>query len=440
MQVNAKKVDSANAVVEAKVSKELLSKKEDKIAAKAAKSMKVDGFRQGKVPVNVVKARHGDQIKQDAEQEVLKELFDEALKELDVAADMVVGEPQISKFDKTDDGLDIEVKVSFKPTVNVEGYKDMVPEYKTPRIMKKDIEHRVSDMLKSVATMKVIEEKRALQSGDFAQIDFEGFVDGKAFDGGKAEKFSLEIGSGSFIPGFEDAMIGMKAGEEKDIKVTFPAKYNSKELAGKPAVFKVKLLGIQTKDISDAPDEETLKKLLPGVEKPTLKVLEEQVKEQLKNEKLHTVFNEEVKPKYIETILKKLQFDLPQNIVEQEIDMQVRNIFSKMSEDDIKKYSENPKKIEEKRTEFADEAKDSVKLTFIVDELAKREEIKVDDQEVMQMIYFEAMQQGQDPKQYFEYYEKQGLLPAIKMSVVEERLFTKLFTKEPQVAKETEGK
>jgi len=440
MQVNAKKVDSANAVVEAKVSKELLSKKEDKIAAKAAKSMKIDGFRQGKVPVNVVKARHGDQIKQDAEQEVLKELFDEALKELDIPTDMVVGEPQISKFDKTDDGLDVEVKVSFKPTVNVEGYKDMVPEYKTPRIMKKDIEKRVSDMLKSVADMKKVEEKRALQSGDFAQIDFEGFVDGKAFDGGKAEKFSLEIGSGSFIPGFEDAMIGMNAGEEKDIEVTFPVEYNSKELAGKPAVFKVKLLEIQAKDISDTPDEETLKKLLPGVEKPTMKILEEQVKEQLKNEKLHTVFNEEVKPKYVETILEKLQFDLPQNIVDQEIDMQVRNIFSKMSEDEIKEYSNNPKKIEEKRAEFADEARDSVKLTFIVDELAKQEGIKVDDQEVMQMIYFEAMQQGQDPKKYFEYYEKQGLLPAIKMSVVEERLFTKLFTKEPKAVKQTEGK
>jgi len=440
MQVSAKKVDSANSVVEAKVSKELLSKKEDKIAAKAAKSMKVDGFRQGKVPVNVVKARHGDQIKQDAEQEILKEVFDQALKELGATAETVVGEPQISKFDKTDDGLDIEVKVSFKPTVNVEGYQDMVPEYKTPRIMKKDIEQRVEDMLKSVATMEKIEEKRELQSGDFAQIDFEGFIDGKAFEGGKAENFQLEIGSGSFIPGFEDAMIGMNAGDEKDIEVTFPAEYNSKELAGKPALFKVKLHEIQAKKVAETPDEETLKKLLPGVEKPTMKELEAQVKEQLKNEKLHGIFNEEVKPKYVEIILEKLQFDLPENIVDQEIDMQVRNIFSKMSEDEIKEYSENPKKIEEKRAEFADEARDSVKLTFIVDELAKREEIKVEDQEVMQMIYFEAMQQGQDPKQYFEYYEKQGLLPAIKMSVVEERLFTKLFTKEPKTAKETEGK
>ncbi|MCF6173132.1 MAG: trigger factor [Campylobacteraceae bacterium] len=436
MQINAKKVDGANAIVDAKVSATTLGKKVDKIAAKAAKSMKVDGFRQGKVPIHVVKARHGDQIKQDAEQDVLKELFDKALKQLDMSSDTVVGEPQISKFDRVDDGLEIEVKISFKPTINVSGYKELVPEYKTPRIMKKDIEARIKEMLKSVAPMKKVEEKRAVKVGDFALIDFDGYIDGESFPGGKAEKYLLEVGSGSFIPGFEDQLVGMKAGENKDIKVTFPKEYNNKELAGKDTVFKVVLHDIEVKDMQDAPDEETLKKLLPGVEKPTLKVLEDQVKKQLKNEKLHVVFNEEVKPKYVETILEKIQFDLPENIVDQEIDMQVRNIFSNLSEDEIKEYSKNPKKIEEKRAEYADEAKKSVKLTFLVDELAKQENISVDDQEVMQMIYFEAMQQGQDPKKYFEYYEKQGLLPAIKMSVVEEKLFTKLFTKETKEVKE----
>ncbi len=439
MQVNVKRIDSANAQIDAKISAALISKKEDKIAAQAAKSMKVDGFRKGKVPTNVVKARHSEQIRKDAEQEILKELFDVALIELDVKADSVVGEPQISKFEKTDDGLEVEVKVSFRPTVILDGYEEVIPEYKTPRVTKKEIEQRIYDMMSSTAPMKSVEEKRPLQSGDFALIDFEGFIDGVVFDGGKAEKYLLEIGSSSFIPGFEGELIGMNIGEEKEVKVTFPQNYNSKDLAGKPAVFKVKLHEMQMKDVPAIPDEETLKKLLPGVENPTIEVLDDQVKEQLKNEKLQTLFNEEVKPKFIDAVLEKLQFDLPMNIIDQEIDMQVRNIFSKMSEEDIKEYSENPEKIEEKRAEFADEATNSVKLTFIVDELAKKEDISATDQEVMQMIYFEAMQQGQDPKQYFEYYEKQGLLPAIKMSVVEDRLFTKLFTKEKKVEKE-EGK
>ena len=440
MQISAKRVDDANAVVEAKISAALLKKKEDKIAANAAKNMQVDGFRKGKVPLSVVKARHGEQIRQDAEQEALKELFDAALIELDVKTDMVVGEPSISKFDKNDDGIDAEVKVSFRPTINIEGYKDLVPEYKTPRVLKKDIEARVSEMLKAVAPMKKVEEERGLVNGDFALIDFEGFVDGVAFEGGKAEKYQLEIGSGSFIPGFETGLVGLKAGEEREVEVTFPKEYNSKDLAGKAAIFKVKLHEIEAKDVEAAPSEEALKKLLPGVESPTLETLHEQVKEQLKNEKLAKLFNEEVKPKYVDAILEKIEFALPENIVDQEIDMQLRNVFAKMSEDEIKEYSNDPKKVEEKRDEFKEEARNSVKLTFLVDELAKVEGIKVDDQEVMQMIYFEAMQQGQDPKQYYEYYEKQGLLPAIKMSVVEDRLFTKIFTKETSDKSEAEEK
>jgi len=440
MQINAKKVDDANAVVDAKIPAEMLGKKEDKIAAEAAKNMQVDGFRKGKVPVHVVKARHGEQIKQDAEQEALKELFDLALKELDATADMMVGEPVISKFDKSDDGIDVEIKVSFRPTVNIDGYKDLVPEYKIPRIMKKDVDERVAQMVKAVAPLKKIEEDRGLKNGDFALIDFEGFIDDVPFDGGKAQKYQLEIGSGSFIPGFEEGLIDLKAGENRDVKVTFPQDYNSKDLAGKEAVFKVTLHEIQAKDIDVTPDAETLKKLLPGVEEPTMEKLETEVKKQLKNEKLAKLFTEEVKPKYVDALLKEIEFAIPQSIVDQEIDLQVRNIFSKMSEDEIKEYSQNPDKIEAKRAEFADEAKSSVKLTFLVDELAKAEEIKVDDQEVMQMIYFEAMQQGQDPKQYYEYYEKQGVLPAVKMSIVEDRLFTKIFTKDETEEQEAEEK
>jgi len=429
MQIKAERIDSANAKAEAKVSSAFLAEKQKKMAAEVAKTMKVDGFRKGKVPAHVVMARHGDQIKQDVEQEALRIFLDDALKELGVEMSAVVGEPSITKMDKTDDGLDVEIKISFRPTVELGDYQALVPEYKTPRVLKKDIEERVNTMLKLSAPLKALEEKRPVQAGDFVQIDFEGFIDGVPFEGGKAEKYSLEIGSGSFIPGFEDGIIGMEVGAEKDIEVTFPTEYNSKDLAGKLSVFKVKLHEIQVKDVPETPSEETLKQLLPGVEAPTVEKLEAQVKEQLKNEKLSKVFSDEVKPAFVKALIEKIEFALPENIVEQEIDMQVRNIFQNLSEDEIKEYSENPEKITEKREEYREAAVESVKLTFIVDELAKAEKIKVEDQEVMQMIYFEAMQQGQDPKAYYEQYEKQGVLPAIKMSITEERLFSQLFSK-----------
>lgn len=429
MQIKVNRINSANASVEATISSALLQKKEEKLIASAASNMKVDGFRKGKVPAHLVKARYGKQLKDDAQTEALRDLYNQALEELSIKPDAIVGEPSFSKFEEKEGGLELEMKLSMRPTVIVDGYKECVPEYKTPKVTKKEVGERLEKMMQLTAGLKDIEEKRAVEKGDFVVINFEGFLDGVAFEGGKAEGYTLEIGSNSFIPGFEDGIIGMNAGESKDIEVTFPENYGKAELAGKPTVFKITLNAIQVKDVPKKPTEEILKRLLPGVENPTAETLDAQIEEELRNEKLGKIFNEEVKPKFVENILEKLSLDLPENIVEQEIDLQMRGVFNKMDEETIKEYSTNPEKIKEKREEFREEATKSVKLTFIVDELARAEGINVSDQEVLQMIYFEAMQQGANPKEYLEYYQKQGILPAIKMSIIEERLFNKLFTK-----------
>ncbi len=429
MQIKVNRVNSANASVEATISPALLKQKEEKILASAASSMKIDGFRKGKVPAHLVKARYGAKLQEDARTEALRDLYNQALKELSIKQDAVVGEPSFSKFEEKDGGLDLEMKISLRPTVVVDGYKECVPEYKTPKVTKKEIAERLDKMLELTAELKSVDTKRAVEKGDFVVIDFEGFLDGKPFEGGKAEGYTLEIGSNSFIPGFEDGIVGMKVGKSKDVEVTFPENYGKAELAGKPTVFKINLKEIKVKDVPKKPTEEVLKRLLPGVEAPTQEILEGQIEEELRNEKLATVFNDEVKPKFVENILEKLNIDLPENIVEQEIDLQMRSVFGKMDEATIKEYSENPEKIKEKREEFREEATKSVKLTFIVDELARAEGINVSDQEVLQMIYFEAMQQGANPKEYLEYYQKQGILPAIKMSLIEEKLFNKLFAK-----------
>jgi trigger factor len=429
MQIKVNRINSANASVEATISSALLQKKEEKLLSSAASSMKIDGFRKGKVPSHLVKARYGAKLKEDAQTEALRDLYTQALNELSIKHDAVVGEPSFAKFEEKESGLELEMKISMRPTVVIDGYKECVPEYKTPKVTKKEIAERLEKMLQLTAGLKTVDAKRAVEKGDFVVIDFEGFLDGAPFEGGKAEGYTLEIGSNSFIPGFEDGIIGVNVGENKDIEVTFPENYGKAELAGKPTVFKIALKEIKVKDVPKKPTEEILKRLLPGVEAPTQETLEAQIEEELRNEKLSTLFNEDVKPKFVENILEKLSMDLPENIVEQEIDLQMRSVFGKMDEETIKEYSENPDKIKEKREEFREEATKSVKLTFIVDELARAESINVSDQEVLQMIYFEAMQQGANPKEYLEYYQKQGVLPAIKMSIIEERLFTKLFTK-----------
>ena len=430
MEIKIKALDSVNTLASTTISVDAIKSSVEKLAKKAAKTMKVDGFRQGHVPVAVVLKRYEKELTNDAEQDVLRDVVEEAIKQAGKKNDDLIGEPIVSKFDRKDDKIDVELTVSFKPSVDVSGYESLIPEFSNPRVLKKDIDEKKTELLKMIAPLEKVESKRGLKVGDFAKFDFEGFVDGVAFEGGKAENYVLEIGSNQFIPGFEDGMVGIKAGGEKDIEVKFPENYGAAHLAGKDAVFKVKLHEIQERKIPEKLDEEMLKTILPNEEKPTEELLEERIKEQIRQEKIYKLINEELKPKFAEAAVEKFKFDVPKNIVEQEIDMQFRNAWSSFTPDDMKKFREDKDALAKKRDEYRKDAENSVRLTFIIDELARVRGVKVSDQEVVQAIYFEAYRSGQDPKAHLEMYRNQGMLPAIKMSMIEEKLFSELFNKE----------
>jgi len=427
MKVEVEKIDSANATIKANISKEDIKQTEDRLAKDAAKNLKIDGFRKGKVPIQIVKARYGSKLNEDAKSDTLKRVYEKGIEELKIDKDKIIGEPNVSKFEENEGSLEVEIKISLRPDIKLENYKELIPDIKDVKVTKKEIDEEIAMLIEANAPLKKITTKRALKKGDFALIDFEGSINGELFAGGSAKGYLLEIGSGSFIEGFEDQMIGMKIDEQKDVVVTFPNEYNAPDLAGKEAVFKVTLLEIQEKDKSVDLDEELLKKLLHGSEPVTKKTLEEKTKEQIRARKLDALYMDEIKPVYVDKLVKEFDIDLPENIVEQEMDMKFRSFVSSLSEDEIKQYSSDPEKAKKKREEFRDESKDSVKLTFIVDELAKLENIEVEDREVMQTIYFEALQSGRDPKAHMQSYEKQGLLPAVKMAIVEDKLFRKLF-------------
>ena len=429
MNITTKQINTANASIDAIISKEYIEKKENALASKASKDMKIDGFRKGKVPTHVVKARYGAKLTEDAKNEAIREVYEKALSELNIEATTIIGEPNISKFEEKDDGsIETEIKIALRPEIKIENYKDLIPEIEQPTVEESDVDAKIQEMLKSSASLKKVEEDRAVISSDHTLIDFEGFSDGEPFQGGKAEAYTLEIGSNSFIPGFEDQIIGMKADEEKEVNVSFPEEYHAADLAGKAVIFKVKLLEIQEKIIPTDIDEETLKKFLPNEESPTEDKLKEEVSKQLKAEKLSKVHQEDTKPKFVEALVQTYSIDLPDTIVEQEIDMSFRNALGAMEKEEVEKYSTDAEAVKAKREEYRTDAEDSVKLTFIVDALAKIEEIEVNDQDVMQTIYFEALQSGQDPQAYIKQYEEQGLLPAVKMAIIEERLFNKLFS------------
>ncbi len=426
MEYNVNKIDEANAVVDAVLPKELIDAKLDGIAKNAAKTMDVQGFRKGKVPVAVIKQRYGAKMAQDAEGEALREVFTVALNELEISNDRLVGEPAVTKFDKNEDGsISVEIKISARPEVNLGDYKSLLPEVEVKDCSEEEVDTRLKDMAGQNAPLQKIKRKRMARKGDHAVIDFEGFKDGVAFEGGKADGHTLELGSGSFIPGFEDQVIGMKYEEQKDITVTFPEEYQSEDLAGAEVVFKVTLHELQEKG-EPVIDDAFAKQVLQGEEDADLAMLKDKVSEQIKNEKMNTYYQEELKPAYIEALVEANEFAIPASILEQEENQALNNQIRTMSEDEVKALQEDQSKIDTMRAEVNPDAVKSVRATFIVDALAKAEGVDVTDQEVTQTIYYEAMMTGQDGQAMIKQYEEQGYLPAIKMSMIEQKVITKL--------------
>ncbi len=426
MKFNATKTNEANAVITGTVEAGVIETNLNKLAKEAAKTMDIQGFRKGKVPVAVVKNRYADKLTQDAQGEAIRTILADGLKELDIANADLIGEPAITKFDKQENGdIKVEIELSCRPTIDLGDYKVLLPEIAPIEVSDKEIDERINTMAAQGAPLEKIKRKRMVKSGDFAVIDFEGFKDGVPFEGGKAEKHTLEIGSGSFIPGFEDQVIGMKYEEEKEITVTFPEDYQSKDLAGAEVVFKVKLHEIQEK-ATPVIDDEFAKKVLGNEENPTVELLKEKIKEQITLEKKSKYYNEDLKPQYLESLVENISFEVPTSVLEQEISQLLNNQVRTMSEDELNSLKEDQAKIEAMREEVKPEAVRSVKATFIIDALAKAEGVTVEDQEVTQTLYYEAMMQGQDGQALIKQYEEAGYLPAIKMSMIEQKVITKL--------------
>jgi len=425
MNITATKTDEANASVVATIDASDIEKNIKKAAKEIAKTASVDGFRKGKVPVARIKQMYAEQLQQDAENQAVQEVLEAAKKELNINSADIISEPMFKKFDKVEDKIETELIISLRPTIEAEGYEELAPKYEKPMVEESEIEEKLKTILESNASYAPLKEARALKTDDQAKFDFVGKIDGVEFDGGKAEGFELVIGSAQFIPGFEDQMVGMNIDETKDITVTFPEDYQSTELAGKKAVFTVTLHDIKEKAEATL-DDEMVKKLIPNDDKATAETVKEKIKEQIESEKVSKLYNETLKPELIEALVAKYDFALPQNIVDQEIDAQINAKAKEMSEDELAEYKDNDEKINELRESVRETATNSVKATFLVDFLARKEGIEVNDQEVSQTIYYEAMMSGQDPQEVIKYYQENNLLPAVKMGMIEDKLFSKI--------------
>ena len=379
MNCKVEKTEKANEVkLEITIEAEKFENAMKKVYFQNAKYFNIPGFRKGKAPMNIVEKYYGAQIfYEDAFNEVATEAYDEALAENKIEA---VSKPEVDiiQMEKGKDVIFTAI-VQTKPEVELGKYKGVEIQKVEYKVEEKDIEHELGHMQEHNSRLITIED-RALENGDISTIDFEGFVDGVAFEGGKAEGHELEIGSGSFIPGFEDQLVGMKIDEEKDIKVTFPEEYFSKDLAGKEATFKVKLHAIKKKELPELDDE--FAKDVSEFE--TLAELKASIKEKLEksNEQRAKYETEEAA---IKAVCENSKLDIPSGMIDLEVDNMLKDFEQRLSYQGLKieQYLNMIGRTEEEmRKEYEPQATEAIKSRLVLEAIINAEKIEASEEEV----------------------------------------------------------
>ncbi len=440
MSVKVEKTENKNELkleftIEAKVFDEGMKK----VFNKNAKYFNIPGFRKGKAPMNIVEKYYGDEIfYEDTFNEVAPSVYDEAIKseKLEVVSKPEIDIVQIGKGKE----LIFTAIVSTKPEVKLGKYKGISVEKVEYKVEEKDVEDELNRMAERNSRMITVTD-RAAKKGDTAVIDFAGSVDGVPFEGGSAENHELELGSNTFIPGFEDQVIGMKTEEVKDVKVKFPEDYFSKELAGKDAVFKVTVHEIKKKELPKIDDEfakdvsefDTLKELKADIKSKKEKQNEETSKTQLEESA-------------VKTVAKDSEVEIPNGMVELEIDNMEQDMDRRLAYQGInlEQYLQMLGKTKaDFRKESVEPAKESIKLRLVLEAVCKDAKIDADDKEVEAKIKELATSYGRKEE---ELKDNEALVENVKENVKTEKAIAlivdnaKIKTVEPKVEEKAEKK
>ena len=348
----------------------------DKVFAKKQKTVKVDGFRQGKVPRNIYEKKFGkESLYLDAADAVLQDAYAKAM---DDSKLVPVAQPEVNLKNIGEEGVEFTFKIITKPEVKVNKYKGLNIKPEEVEVTDEEINHELSHLLERYT--ELVTKDGEVKNGDVAIIDFEGFKDGEAFDGGKGENYSLEIGSNTFIPGFEEQVIGMKAGDEKDLNVTFPEDYGAKDLAGAPVVFKIKVNEVKEKKTREL-DEDFFEDLgMEGIDSEDK--LKAEIKESIKAQKEMDAEN-----KYVDSLLegvsKNVEVDIPEEMVNEEVDRLMGRFAEQMKMQGISLdlyYQFTGSNEEQLRSQMEKEAFNNVLYRLMIEEIQQIEKIVVSDE------------------------------------------------------------
>lgn len=341
---------------------------------KVSKDVSIPGFRKGKVPRQMFEKRFGvESLYQDALDILLPKAYTEAVNEADINP---VDQPEVD-IEQMEKGKDLifTAKVIVEPEVKLGEYKGLEAEELDTEVTDEDVQKEIDNMLEAHADM-VVKEDGKVEEGDVVNLDFDGYVDGEQFEGGQAEGYELEIGSGSFIPGFEEQVVGMGVEEEKDVNVTFPEEYHAEELAGKEATFKVKVNSMKSKEIPEL-DDELVKELDQDVE--TVDALKEKVEKDLKEAKENEA-DVTMKEQLIEQAADNAEIDVPEAMVKTETDRMLQEFEQRLSQQGInmEMYQQLSGQDEDAlREQMKDDAQKRVRTNLVLKQIAVDEDIEV---------------------------------------------------------------
>lgn len=351
----------------------------DKAFKKVVKQVQAPGFRKGKMPRPMFEKMYGvESLFNDALDFILPEAYAKAIEEVDVEP---IDRPEID-IEQMEKGqaLIFKAVVTLKPEVKLGDYKGLEVTRQETAVTDEEIEEQLQESQKAFAEL-VIKEDGAIENGDTVKLDFEGFANGEAFEGGKAEQYELEIGSNSFIPGFEEQMVGMKMGEEKDIEITFPEEYHAAELAGQPAVFKVKVHEVKSKEIP-ALDDELAKEIDEEVE--SLEALRTKLKEKTAADK-KSASETALRDDLVEAAARNAEIDIPEVMITSETDRMMDEFGQRLQMQGMNMdlyFQFSGQNEEALREQMKDDALNRVRVSLVLEAIGKAEAIEVNEEDI----------------------------------------------------------
>lgn len=351
----------------------------DQAFKKVVKEINVPGFRKGKMPRQMFEKRFGvESLYQDALDFILPDAYANAVEEAGINP---VDRPEIDiDTMEKNQPLVFTAKVIVKPEVQLGEYKGIEVTKQDTEVTDEEIENQLKENQERFAELAVKEDE-AIVEGDTAVIDFEGFVDGEAFEGGKGEDYSLEIGSNSFIPGFEEQLVGVKAGEEKDVEVTFPEEYHAAELAGKAATFKVKVSEVKAKELPELNDE-FAKEI--DAEVASLEELRTKMKETLSAEK-QSASDAQLRDELVQKVAENATIDLPHAMIHTEMDRMMQDFEQRLTQQGMNLdlyYQFSGQDEQALRAQMHDDAETRVRVSLVLEAVAAAENMEVTAEDI----------------------------------------------------------